>query len=130
MIKSLKILSFCATIGLITAQQTAWAAVTTSGAVVTAIRVHSITDAYVRIETDVTLNCGARLTGSETRRAYIYAPGTSPSGAASQDDLNRIQSIATAALLSGKTVTVVVDETATTGVYASSCKLVDLLLVN
>ena len=76
------------------------------------------------------LQCGARLSGSETKRAYLYAPGTSPSGASSQEDLNRIQSIATAAMLAGKLVTVVVDETATTGVYASTCKLVDLVIVN
>lgn len=100
---------------------------TTTAAIVTAVRVHVTPGTpYVRIEFDKTLNCGARLAGPETRRAYVYVDdGSSPND---QEVLNRIQSAATAALLSGKNVTVVVDETATSGVYAGSCKLEDIVI--
>jgi hypothetical protein len=103
-------------------------AASTAGAIVTGIRVNADAGAYVRIEVDKDLNCGARIVNSERKRAYILAPTASGFTPPTQEDVNRIQSIATAAALSGKTVTVIVDETATAGFFATHCKLSEVIL--
>lgn len=105
-------------------------AATTSGAVVTAVRLNVDAAGFLRIEFDKDLNCGSRLGGGERLRAYVLAPvsPSSPDTAPTQDDVNRMQNLATAALLAGKNVLVIVDETKTTGFWATHCKLSEIIL--
>src|SRR5688572_4912412 len=96
-----KTIGFLLFAGAAVVATSAFALANTSDALVLAIRLHPVAGGeYVRVELDKDLNCGARLTGSERRRAYVLAPTHSDpvaNKAASQDDLNRIQNLATSA---------------------------------